>query len=304
MKSGLLRYPAERSCPPCRNSLERDSSTALMADPSPYKTIAVATTFSPRFKQVLAEAKRIRERFSADLHLIYAGQRNEVMAKKFHDELTQLQLPTDSAIHYEEGDPADAILRTLVREKIDMVVAGALEKEVVLHPFLGDVARRLVREAPCSVMLFTKPMVNPRALSRIVFIADSSDHGLQALKTTLPLAAAESCERLYVIRIITTFDEARASIRADTRRDEKLGLDDDEEDALERFVLSAGATEVPIEARCIRGNTGLIASDFVQSVNADLLVVPLEKDGETNQPLPSNIAWITDVIPCNLWVIR
>ena len=304
MKSGLLRYPAERSCPPCRNSLERDSSTALMADPSPYKTIAVATTFSPRFKQVLAEAKRIRERFSADLHLIYAGQRNEVMAKKFHDELTQLQLPTDSAIHYEEGDPADAILRTLVREKIDMVVAGALEKEVVLHPFLGDVARRLVREAPCSVMLFTKPMVNPRALSRIVFIADSSDHGLQALKTTLPLAAAESCERLYVIRIITTFDEARASIRADTRRDEKPGLDDDEEDALERFVLSAGATEVPIEARCIRGNTGLIASDFVQSVNADLLVVPLEKDGETNQPLPSNIAWITDVIPCNLWVIR
>jgi hypothetical protein len=48
----------------------------------------------------------------------------------------------------------------------------------------------------------------------------------------------------------------------------------------------------------------LIASDFVQSVNADLIVVPLQKKGETSQPLPSNIAWITDVIPCNLWVIR
>jgi nucleotide-binding universal stress UspA family protein len=185
-----------------------------------------------------------------------------------------------------------------------MVVAGALEKEVVLHPFLGNVARRLVREAPCSVMLFTKPMINPKPLSRIVFIADCSDRGLQALKRTLLLAAAESCERLYVISIITTFDEARASIRADARRDEKRGSHDDEEDALEKFVLSAGATEVPIEARCVRGNTGLVASDFVQSVNADLLVVPLQKNGETNQPLPSNIAWITDVIPCNLWVIR
>ncbi len=275
-----------------------------MPDPSPYKTIAVATTFSPRFKQVLAEAKRIRERFSADLHLIFAGKRTEETAKKFHDALAQLQLPTDSAIHYAEGDPADAILRTLAREKIDMVVAGALEKEVVLHPFLGDVARRLVREAPCSVMLFTKPMVNPRPLNRIVFIADCSDHGLQALKRTLPLAAGESCERLYVIRIITTFDEARASIRANAKRHEKSGLDDDEEDALERFVLSAGATEVPIEARCVRGNTGLVASDFVQSVEADLLVVPLQKKSEANVPLPSNIAWITDVIPCNLWVIR
>jgi nucleotide-binding universal stress UspA family protein len=275
-----------------------------MADSSPYKTVAVATTFSPRFKQVLAEAKRIREHFSADLHLIYAGRRTEETVKKFHDALAQLQLPTDSKIHFEEGDPADAVLRTLDREKIDMVVAGALEKEVVLHPFLGNVARRLVREAPCSVMLFIKPMVHPKTLSRIVFIADCSDHALQALIRTLPLAAAESCERLYVIRIITTFDEVRASIRADARKHEKPGLDDDEEDALERFVLSAGATEVPIEARCIRGNTGLIASDFVQSVKADLLVVPLQKKGETSQPLPSNIAWITDVIPCNLWVIR
>jgi len=275
-----------------------------MRDPSSYKTIAVATAFSPRFKQVFAEAKRIRERFSADLHLIYAGKPNEETAKKFHDALTELQLPTDSTIHYEEGDPADAILRILAREKIDMVVAGALEKEVVLHPFLGNVARRLVRETPCSVMLFPKPLVNPRPLSRIVFIANYSDHGLQALISTLPLAAAESCERLYVIRVITTFDEARASIRADAGRQKNLRRDDDEEEALEKFVLSAGATEVPIEARCIRGNTGLIASDFVQSVNADLLVVPLQKKGETSQPLPSNIAWITDVIPCSLWVIR
>src|SRR6266540_5376794 len=275
-----------------------------MRDSSPYKTIAVATTFSPRFKHVLAEAKRIRDRFGAELHLIHVGKRNQETPKKFSDVLAELELPADSPIHYEEGDPAEAILAALARENIDVLVAGALEKEIVLHPFLGNVARRLVREANCSVMLFTHPMVNPKPLSRIVFIADCSNHGLQALKRTLLLAATESCERLYVIRIITTFDEARASIRADARRDEKRGSHDDEEDALERFVLSAGATEVPIEARCVRGNTGLVASDFVQSVKADLLVVPLQKNDETNQPLPSNIAWITDVIPCNLWVIR
>src|SRR2546423_6980181 len=167
-----------------------------MPDSSPYKTIAVATTFSPRFRQVLAEAKRIRDRFSADLHLIHVGRRNGETASKFRAVLAELDLPADSPIHYEQGDPAEAILGALAREKIDMLVAGALEKEVVLHPFLGNVARRLVREAPCSVMLFTKPTVNPKPLSRIVFIADCSDHGLQALKRTLLLAAAESCERL------------------------------------------------------------------------------------------------------------
>src|SRR6266576_5779210 len=181
-----------------------------MRDSSPYKTIAVATTFSPRFKHVLAEAKRIRDRFGAELHLIYVGRRNQEAPRKFSDVLAELELPADSPIHYEEGDPAEAILATLARENIDVLVAGALEKEVVLHPFLGNVARRLVREAACSVMLFTRPEIKPKSLRRIVFVADYSEHGLQALKTTLAVALTEACERLYVIRIITTFDQARA----------------------------------------------------------------------------------------------
>src|SRR5215470_14258064 len=159
-----------------------------MRDSSPYKTIAVATTFSPRFKQVLAEAKRIRDRFSADLHLIHVGRRNGETPSKFRAVLAELDLPADSPIHYEQGDPAEAILGALARENIDMLVAGALEKEVVLHPFLGNVARRLVREANCSVMLFTHPQQKPKPMRRIVFIADHTQQGLAALKTTLMLA--------------------------------------------------------------------------------------------------------------------
>ena len=273
-----------------------------MRDSSPYKTIAVATTFSPRFKQVLAEAKRIRDRFSADLQLIHVGTRNEDTPGKFAEVLAELELPADSVVHYEEGDPAEAILAVLTREKIDMLIAGALEKEIVLHQFLGNVARRLVREANCSVMLFTRPQKDPKPLRRIVFVADHSQEGLAALKTTLMLAEAESCERLYVIGIITAFDEARASIAGDVTGSATHKRNHDEEDPLEEFVLSAGATEVPIETRFIRGATGLAASDFVRSVEADLLVVPLLKPAV--QQLPSNIAWVSDVIPCNLWIVR
>jgi nucleotide-binding universal stress UspA family protein len=274
-----------------------------MPDSSPYKTIAVATTFSPRFRQVLAEAKRIRDRFSADLHLIHVGRRNGETASKFRAVLAELDLPADSPIHYEQGDPAEAILGALAREKIDMLVAGALEKEIVLHPFLGNVARRLVREARCSVILFTHPEKNPKPLRRIVFIAGSED-GLVALKTTLHLAEAEPCERLYVIGIITAFDEARASIAGEAAGAPTLKSNHSHDDALEEIVLSAGATKVPIETRFIRAATGAAASDFVRSVEADLLVVPLPKSQGMVQQLPSNIAWVSNVIPCNLWVIR
>lgn len=273
-----------------------------MIDP-PYRNVAVASTFSPRFLQVLAEAKRIRDRLGEQLHLIYAGQRDEETTQKFASALKEIELPPDSPIHYQEGDPAEAILGAARANQVDLIVAGALEKEAVLRQFLGNVARRLVREATCSVMLFTKPDRELQPFCRIVLMAEYSDHGRAALHKALRLAALEQCEKLFVIRLYTTFDEARAKARSD---EPEIGGEgsrtlEEEEAALEEFIDSAGATEVPIEARCIRGNTGYAVLDFVHSVDAMMLVVP-------NDPgtvgLPARLEWVTDVIPCNLWMIR
>ena len=192
---------------------------------------------------------------------------------------------------------------------VELIVAGALEKEVVLRPFLGNVARRLVREASCSVMLFTKPEREPKPLRRIVFyVADYTEHTRQALCRAARLAEHEGCENLYVIRVYTTFDAARATLR-ETQPDNPTHAAartlEEEEHALEAFIDSACETTVPVEPRCISGNTGFVVSDFVQSVEADLLVVSIEPT-PTPEPdqLPAHIAWVTDVIPCNLWVIR
>ncbi|MEP7013856.1 MAG: universal stress protein [Verrucomicrobiota bacterium] len=271
-----------------------------MIEPSTYRSIAVASTFSPRFKQVLAEAKRIRDRFGSQLSLVYVGECTSETTKKFSEALAELKLPPDPVIHYQQGDPAEAILKAASENDVDLIVAGALEKELVLHQFLGNVARRLVRDANCSVMLFTRPDAEPKPLRQIVFIADYSDHSREALKKTFQLALAEGCECLYVISVVTTFDQARASLQGHG----EAKTDEAEEEALEKFVLSAGATEVPIDARCIRGNTGFVAADFVQAIKADLLVVPLSASADGDRTLPGNTAWILDVIPCNLWVIR
>jgi nucleotide-binding universal stress UspA family protein len=276
-----------------------------MKNPSTYNKIAVASTFSPRFEQVLSEAKRIGDRFGSNLSLIYVGQRSDETTKKFQAILGRLRLPTDSPIYYGEGDPADGILRAITENNVDLIVAGALEKESALHPFLGNVARRLLREASCSVVLFTYPELEPKPLRSIVFVVNYSDHAQRAFKQALELAEAESCECLYAIRVYTTFDEVRASTFVDNGDGAPRPRTFEEEDAaLEKFVLSAGETEVPIDARCIRGNTGFAASDFIKSVEADLLIVPVHKDENANERLPNHLAWIADVIPCNLWLVR
>jgi len=273
-----------------------------MNDPV-YRSIAVASTFSPRFVQVLSEAKRIRDRFEAQLSLIYVGKRDAATETKFANVLQQLEL--DSPIHYEDGEPAGAILRAASANGIDLIVAGALEKEVILRPFLGNVARRLVRDATCSVMLFTHPETEPKPLRKMVFMAEYSERGERAFRKTLHLAEREKCERLYVIRVYTSFDEARATRRTKSSEAQAHARTlEEEEAALDQFILSVGHTDVPIEARCVRGNTAYAASDFVQSIEADLLAISLPHPRGPEKKLPARMAWITDVIPCNLWVLR
>ena len=270
-----------------------------------YRRVAVASTFSPRFEQVLAEAKRVRDRFDAELHLIYVGERTEETDQRFSVALTQLGLPADSPIYYQEGNPAEAILQAAAMNEVELIVAGALEKKVVLRSFLGNVARTLVREAHCSVMLFTKPEREPKPLRRIAFyVPGYSEHARRALRRTLQLAEIEQCEQLYVIRVYSSFDAARATLQANQKAasdEPNAPTLEEEENALEDFIETVGETKLAIEARCVRSNTGFAASDFVQSVEADLLVVPVEASSDG---LPAHIAWVTDVIPCNLWIIR
>src|SRR3954447_12020168 len=118
--------------------LGRSNVRPLPMSDSSYRKIAVASAFSPRFEQVLAEAKRARDRFGAELCLIYVGKKDDSTSKRFADALAEMELPADSAIHYHQGSPADAILEAIHANEVELIVAGALEKEVVLRPFLGN----------------------------------------------------------------------------------------------------------------------------------------------------------------------
>jgi nucleotide-binding universal stress UspA family protein len=274
-----------------------------MSEPR-YQSIAVAAAASsPRFHEVLAEANRIAGRFGARLDIIYAGRKDGATEEKFSAAKEKLQLSPDVVVHYAEGDVASAIISAAAALKTELLVAGALEQPAAHRQFLGNVARRLVREAFCSVMLFTKPEMEPKPLRHMVFMAEFSEQALRALRQTLHLAEQENCERLYVVRSYTSFDKVRAARRGKATKESARTLEE-EELALQQFVLSAGETKVPIEARSIRGSTGFGASNFVQSVEANLLVVPVDAKPEPKPKLSSRISWVTDVIPCNLWIAR
>ena len=183
---------------------------------------------------------------------------------------------------------------------MELIVAGALERTVVLRSFLGNVARVLVREAHCSVMLFTKPEREPKPLRRIAFyVPDYSEHALAALRRALRLAELERCEHFYVIRVYSSFDAARATLRANQKPSAINRPRGPWRRTRRRWKNSssrAGATEVGSRRAASGATPGFAASDFVQTVEADLLVVPVEATGASDG-IPAHIAWVDGCDP-------
>lgn len=270
-----------------------------------YKKIALASTFSPRFLPLLAEAGRIAEKIRCDFSVIHAGEETEEHRGKFEAGFKELALSKWPAIHWaKESEPAAAILQTIREQGIDLLVAGALEKEASGRQYVGNVARSLMRDAPCSLMLFTNPSVDPQPFREIVVITDFSDMSALSLQRAYFLARQNSAERIRIVRVFTIFTQALGQPEEFFgKTDSRKPMLEAEEQRIAEFAASAGPSPVPIEAVCVEGTTGFAASDYVEGVKADLLVIPSKPAG-TAQLLPDGMDWVFNVIPANLFIVR
>src|SRR6478609_677524 len=138
---------------------------------------------------VLAEAARISRSLSAPLCLIHADEFTQEKEDRFRAALRDLQLESGAAIRFEPGEPAEAILKVQREENIDLLVAGAMETESVHRNFTGDVARELLKRAPCDLLLFTEPNEIPKPPEGIIVVVpDLSAPSRRVLRSALDLA--------------------------------------------------------------------------------------------------------------------
>jgi nucleotide-binding universal stress UspA family protein len=262
-----------------------------------YRRIGVATTFSPRFLAVLAEAARISRLFDSPLHLIHAAEEEPEKLSRFKAALQVLDLPPGSPIHFEQGEPAEAILRVQSENQIELLIAGALERESLHRNFTGDVARKLLVQAPCDLLLFVEPQERAIPPEQIfVAIPDFSPFSRETFFRSTAFAEKVGAQEVTLLHVQSTFAEAK---------EKALGNDSPSvEDALNDWASERPTTGINLDSHSVRGNTGFTACASVHSSNAKLLVLPSHL-GHPNLPVFAPVLdWILQVIPTNLWVMR
>ncbi|MGA3170636.1 MAG: universal stress protein [Chthoniobacteraceae bacterium] len=266
-----------------------------------FGKVAVASTFSPRFLPILAEAKMIAALLDRPLEIIHAGAETPENQDRFSKAFAEMDFT--APIHWRQAaQPSAAIIEAARDAGIGLLIAGAMERDSEGRFFLGKVSRALVREAPCSLLLFTTPSREPAPLRKLAVIVDFTDASRNALSAALDLAARCNAEEVHVLRVFTVFAQFLAEPHEFIKGQDTNALAA-EEARLDAFVEEFATGSAPIITRCIEGTTGFAAADFVQSIGANLLIIASEAASGHAQ-FPARMEWLENVIPANLLVVR
>ncbi len=150
------------------------------------KLIVAATDFSPGAEAAFAQALSLARQYGARLLVVHVVAPlispsplldemavtqttvalQEELKKSCQKELEEVYLARAADLKAEsrllEGEPVRELLRLLDAERADLVVMGSTGVGGLAEAVFGSVAQKMVRRAPCSVLL-ARPAQTPKA---------------------------------------------------------------------------------------------------------------------------------------------
>ncbi len=121
------------------------------------KKILYPTDFSSYSNQAYFHAVGLAEAYGANLAVAYVHAPGSDGEKSYWQEQLEQVRPFNPKLHVShvmlEGDPAAEIARYATDAGIDVIVIGTHGRTGVDRLVMGSVAERVMREAPCSVLV-------------------------------------------------------------------------------------------------------------------------------------------------------
>ena len=245
------------------------------------RRVLAPLALSGRAGAVAREAGRISDVLEAELVLLHVGRDTAEARAAFAQHLHACGLG-ERQILFRPGKPERVICRAAQELGAELIVAGALESEGPLGYYIGSVARRIARQAHCSVLLLTHPRAEPDRFQRWVVDVDDDPPGLATIRFALELARIEKPDFIDVTR---EYDlpgfglamERDLDVRgAEAMREQLHGY---EEMKLTEFLSSVNTGDletagVRIRPVCLRGREGWEAAEHARNRDADLLITP------------------------------
>jgi nucleotide-binding universal stress UspA family protein len=275
-----------------------------------FKRIGLALAFSPTCKALLLEAKRLQNLFDSELILIHVGIKDDKSQQKMNElvQFAKLEVGKFKLI-WRLGEPAATIIELCKEEKIDLLIAGALRHENLLKYYVGSIALKILRQAPCSLLILIEPSMEQIKYEKVAIEAEDLSPYSGVLEVGVRLAKIKKANHLYFVRearfynlglsVLSEYSMGEVSeIRKKILRQEY--------EKVEERLTKIDLKETPYTIKIVAGKTGYELGKYARNIKADMLVVGAVKKrlNFIDRLFTNNLEFIFEDIPCNLLVIK
>ncbi|GAB6281955.1 MAG: hypothetical protein STSR0008_06990 [Ignavibacterium sp.] len=276
---------------------------------TPFQKIGLAVTFSPTGKILLEEANRLRNLFNSKLVLIHIGEKSTEIENRFYEKIKEASInKEDVQIVWRNGDPAKEIIRTCESENIDLLIAGALEKETIVKYYIGSVARKIMKESISSVLILKSP-IRSKTFKKIYVLVEYSSQGEKTIKIAHQLTTLENADEFVLVKDF--FVPGLTATLQDTSSYDKFNpiiekWKLDEEEKVRFFINELNLKGINYKIKCLYGKKGWESRNYVKNNNADLFILPGQKKRLKlfDAFFPSENEYIYEELPSNLLIIK
>jgi nucleotide-binding universal stress UspA family protein len=279
---------------------------------NPFKSIGIGVAYSPNLKANLFEAARLSVFFGAKLFLIHVGEASEektnmlsIILKSFEED------KLDYEVVFKTGDPVDVILSTSEEKKIDLLILGAVRREQILKYYVGSIARKITRQAKCSILLLIKPSVERVPCQHIVVNGLKDPKTEQTITSAFYVAKQLNAEKVTIVeeigqdQIAVKVDDDK-SLRRTNIAKERIEL---RENSRVKEIISHIPKEYTknktIKLQPIFGKRGYSIGHYAQISRADLLIMNApSKMTFLDRLFPHDIEHILTELPTDVLILQ
>jgi nucleotide-binding universal stress UspA family protein len=278
----------------------------------PFKTLLFGFAFSPSLRANVYEANRLAKYFEATLIFVHVGQKTSQKEEQFQQLLKECPIKPDQIqTLWKQGDPVNTLSLACEEYAVDLLLLGALKRENVVKYYLGSIARKLTRQAPCSVLLMLNPSVDRSPCKHIVVNGFDSPQTQETVEAAFHVGKALTSEKITLVEEIS---ESRVAVSVnDDRSLRKATLRKEKIDREEKICVTDIIKKIPpaitqglkYETQSVFGRRGYSIGHYARVVRADLLVMNAQEEQRFyHRFFPKDLEHILAELPTNVLIIH
>lgn len=274
-----------------------------------FNKILIGIAFSPNLKPNLFEAVRLANLFYAELVGVHVGKKSKEKEENIQAILQEADvLKTNFTTIWQQGKPVDVILDICEKQQIDLLILGALQQENLYKYYVGSIARKITRNAPCSVLLLIKPSLERVACKHIVVNGLADKKTEETIKTAFVVAKNLNCKKITIVEEIKqeelhVFVDDDMSLRKANIAKERIR--NRENRRVQNILKEIDCSNLTVKMQPIFGKRGYSIGHYAKVKRADLLVMNApKKSGLLDHIFRHDIEYILSELPTDVLIVK